>query len=261
MTLSDTAHHLPNSIDAPLVDPEFIANKHRDAFVAASEVLKQAADWPAEVNGPADLEVLTAGVRAIMGAAKDLDAARTTEKRRFDDAGKEVQGLFLPRLGKLDAAKQAALAAITRHNRKVEEEQRRLAKEAADRERAEADRRAAAAAKLEEAGHQDVAETVLDTAVDAQRMAERLDRQATGSAADLVRTHTAGGTVTSATTMAFEVIDGPALRGTLGHLGDYFDQPSIDKAIRAYMKACKTAGRSPFIPGVRFFADSKARVR
>lgn len=255
------AHHIPNSIDAPLVDAEFIANKHKPAFVAASEVLKQAEDWPAEVNGPADLEVLTAGVRAIMSAAKGLDTARTTEKRRFDDAGREVQGLFLPRLGKLETAKQAALGAITRHNRKVEEEQRRLAKEAADRERAEAERRAAAAAKLEDAGHADVAATVLDTAVDAQRMAERLDATATGRAADLVRTQTAAGAVTSATTLAFEVEDAPALRLSLGALGDYFDQPSIDKAIRAYMKAAKLAGREPVVPGVRFFAESRARVR
>jgi len=259
--MTDTAIHLQNSLDAPLVDPEFIANKHKDAFVAASEVLKQAQDWPAEVNGPADLEVLTVGVRQIMSAAKTLDACRSAEKRRFDEAGKEVQALFLPRLTKLDQAKQTALAAITRHNRKVEEEQRRLAAEAANREREEARRRAEAAAALETAGHDDVAETVMETAVDAERMAEKLDRQATGSAADLVRTHTAGGTVTSATTMTFEIIDGPALRGTLGPLGDYIDQPSIDKAIRAYIKAKKLAGQSPFIPGVRFFAESKARVR
>jgi hypothetical protein len=257
--MTEEAIHLSNN--PPLVDPEQIAQRHKAAFVAASEVLKLAADWPAEVNGPADLEVLTAGVRSIMGAAKTLDGCRTLEKRRFDDAGKEVQGLFLPRLTKLEAAKQAALGAITRHNRKIEEEQRRLAAEAAQRERVEMERRQAAAAALEAQGHADVAETVMDTAVEAERMAERLDRQATGSAADLVRTHTAGGTVTSATSMAFEIEDGAALRSSLGTLGDYIDQPSIDKAIRAYMKAMKLAGRDLAVPGVRFFADSKARVR
>jgi hypothetical protein len=257
--MTDT--YLPNSIDAPLVDPEFIANKHKDAFVAATDILRAAQDWPTEVAGPADLETLTAGVRAIMGAAKTLDAARDGEKRRFDSAAKEVQGLFKPRLEKLDAAKAAALATITRYNRQIEEQQRRLAAEAAERERAEAKRRADAAAALETQGHADVAETVMETAVDAERMAEKLDRQATGSAADLVRTHTAGGTVTSATSMTFEVESHITLRGSLGTLGDYIDQPSIDKAIRAYMKAAKLAGREPSLAGVRFFAESKARVR
>lgn len=255
------AVHLRNDIDAPLVDAEFIANKHKDAFVAASDILRSSEDWPAEVNGEADLVTLTAGVRSIMGAAKTLEAARKTEKTRFDDAGKEVQALFTPRLTKLENAKATALAAITRHNRKVEEQERQKAAEAAQREREEAQRRAEAAARIEAAGHADVASTVMDTAVDAERTAQKLDAVATGTAADLVRTHTSAGTVTSATTMVHEVMDGEALRASLGTLGFYLDQPSIDKAIRSYMKAQKLAGRAPAVPGVRFYADSRARVR
>lgn len=255
------ATHIPNSIDAPLVDPEFIANKHRDAFVAATEILRQSQDWPAEVNGPADLEVLTVGVRGIMGAAKTLEAARKTEKTRFDDAGKEVQALFTPRLTKLETAKQAALGAITRHNRKVEEEERRKAAVAAQREREEAQRRAAAAAALETAGHTDVAETVMDGAVEAERTAQKLDALSTGSAADLVRTQTAGGTVSSSSKLKHEVVDQQALRATLGVLADHFALPEIDKAIRAYIAAEKKAGREPKLAGVRFFNDTKAIVR
>ena len=258
------AHHLPNSVDAPLVDPEFIANKHRGAFVAASDVLRAAQDWPAEVNGPADLEVLTSGIRSATAAHKTLEAARSTEKRRFDDAGREVQGIFTPHLGKLDTVKQTALAAITRHNRQVEERQRQLAAEAAERERAEAQRRADAAAALEQKGLGDVAETVMETAVEAERMAEKLDRQSTGSAADLVRVHTGGGTVTSATRIAFEVVSQDILRAGLGVLGPHLAQPDIDKAIRSLIAAEKRVGKSAadiVIPGVRCFNDSTARVR
>jgi len=258
--MTDT--YLPNSIDAPLVDPEFIANKHKAAFVAATDALRAAEDFPGEVNGPNDLETLTAGVRRIMGASKDLDACRDLEKRRFDTAAKEVQGLFKPRLDKLDAAKAAALATITRHNRRVEEAARQQAAAAAEIERQEAARRAAAAAAIEEAGHQDVGNTVMDSAIESEAAAVRLDAVATGSsAADLVRTHTAAGTVTSATSMTFEITDQQPLRASLGGLGDYFPLPDIEKAIRAYMKAQKLGGRELSLPGVRFFADSKARVR
>jgi len=258
--MTDT--YLPNSIDAPLVDPEFIANKHKAAFVAATDALRAAEDFPGEVEGPNDLEVLTAGVRRIMGASKDLDACRDLEKRRFDTAAKEVQGLFKPRLEKLELAKYTALATITRHNKKVEEAARKQAAEAAERERQEAARRAAAAAAIEAAGHQGVGDTVMDSAIESEAAAVRLDAISTGSsAADLVRTHTAAGTVTSATAMSFEVLMPVVLRRDLGALGDFIDQASIDKAIRTYMKAQKLAGRELSLPGVRFFADSKARVR
>jgi len=259
--MTDTNIHLPNSVDAPLVDPEFIANKHKDAFVAASDVLRQAQDWPTEVVSEADVATLTAGVRSIRGAFTTLDNARDGERRRFTTAATEVQGLFKPRLDKLVAAKDAALATLTRHNSRVEEAERIKAKEAADRERAESERRAEAAAAMEAKGMGDVADAVMEKAVDSQRMAEQLDRQSTGRAADLVRTRTEGGTLSSSSKTDFEIIDAGALRGTLGPLADYLGQDAIDKAIRAYVKAQKLAAKPLFIVGVRFFDASKAIVR
>jgi hypothetical protein len=139
------------------------------------------------------------------------------------------------------------------------------AAQAAQREREEADRRMAAAAAIETTGMADVADTIMESALDSQAVAEKLDRVSTGSAADLVRTQTAGGTVTSATTLAFEVTDNDALRASMGELGPYFGQPEIDKAIRAYVAAAKRMGKDAGtikpLAGVRFFADRSARVR
>lgn len=258
-TLMTDAVHLSNN--PPLVDPEAIANKHKDAFVLATAVLNGEAALPAIVQSDADLERLAKHVKDTRSVHATLDAARTSEKRRFDEAGKEVQGLFTPRLAKLDASRKVAMDRITAHNRVVEERERAKAKEAADAMRAEADRQAAAAATIETSGMADVAETIMEGALDAQADAQKLDRVATGSAADLVRTSTSAGTVSSSTTLTFEVTDWPLVRVNLGMLGNFIDAATIEKAIRAYVKGEKLASRHPALPGVRFYEERSARVR
>lgn len=263
--MTDTTIQLRNDLDAPLVDAEFIGMKHKAAFVIATAVLNAEAQLPAKVETDADLDRLAKHVKDARSAKAGLEAARTTEKKRFDEAGKEVQALFTPRQAKLDATSAVALGRINAHNRIVEEKRRAEAAEAARVERIEADRRAAAAAAVESQGLNDVAETIMDSALDSQAVAEKLDRVSTGSAADLVRTTTSFGTVTSATKLTFEVMDSTALRATLGALGDHFGAVEIDKAIRSYVAANKKIGATATtikpIPGVRFYEDRSAQVR
>lgn len=269
--MTDTAHiHLSNN--PPLVDVEAIANKHKEAFVIATAVLNAEAILPAPLPAdsdktydPADLERLAKHVKDARTAKAGLETARTTEKKRYDDAAKQVQGLFTPRQAKLDDTSKVALDRINAHNRRVEEAERKKAAEAAKKEREEADRRMAAAAAIETSGLADVADTIMESALDSQAVADKLDRVSTGSAADLVRTQTAGGTVTSATTLAFEVTNNDDLRAALGDLGPFFGQTEIEKAIRAYVAAAKRMGKDAGtikpLAGVRFFADRSARVR
>jgi len=267
--MTDTHIHLSNN--PPLVDVEAIANKHKEAFVTATEVLNAEAALPAPLPAdsdktydPADLERLAKHVKDARTAKAGLETARTTEKKRYDEAAKQVQGLFTPRQTKLDATSKVALDRINAHNRRVEEAERLKAAQAAKLEREEADRRMAAAAAIE-TGMADVAETIMESALDSQAVADKLDRVSTGSAADLVRTQTSGGTVTSATTLAFEVTDNDAMRAAMGDLGPYFGQAEIEKAIRAYVAAAKRMGKDAGtikpIAGVRFYADRSARVR
>lgn len=263
--MTDTTIQLRNDLDAPLVDAEFIANKHKAAFVAATNLLNAEASLPETVQTEDDLARVTQHVKDARSAAASLEAARETEKRPFLDAGTAVQNLFKPRIDKLDATRKVALKRIDVWNAKVEEMRRAEAAERARQERIEADRRAAAAAAVEAQGLNDVAETIMDSALDSQAVAEQFDRVSTGSAADLVRTSTSAGTVTSATTLAFEIVDNDALRNTLGALGQHFGQPEIEKAIRSYVAANKKVGATAAtikpIPGVRFYEDRSARVR
>lgn len=267
--MTDTHIHLSNN--PPLVDVEAIANKHKEAFVIATAVLSAEAALPAPLPAdsdktydPADLERLAKHVKDARTAKAGLEAARTTEKKHYDEAAKKVQGLFTPRQAKLDDTSKVALDRINDHNRRVEEAERKKAAEAAQKEREEADRRMAAAAAIETSGMADVADTIMESALDSQAVADKLDRVSTGSAADLVRTHTASGTVTSATEIAFEIVDGDALRASLGALGAHFNQDHIAQALRAYRAFHKKQGRGPAdmdVPGVRFFTTSSARVR
>lgn len=256
------AIHISNN--PPLVDAEVIANRHKAAFVLSTAVLNAEAGLPETVASEADLEALTKHAKDAFSVKKTLDGARDQEKRPFDEAAKAVQGLFKPRLDKLDATRNLALARITAHNNRLEEQRRKEAAEAARREREEAQRRAEAAAQMEDLGLADVGETVLQTALDAERLADKMERVSTGSAADLVRTQTASGTVTSATSIAFEIVDGDQLRASFGALGAHFNQAHVEQAIRAYVAHHKKQGRGPTdlaVPGVRFFTTTSARVR
>lgn len=261
--MTDTTH-LPNSVDAPLVDPEFIANKHKAAFVQASAVLNAEASLPAKVEKDADLERLAKHVKDARIANTALEAARKGEKARFDNAGKEVQALFQPRINKLDATKAVAEAIITRHNNELAETRRREAAEAAQREREEASRRAEAAAKMEDMGLDDVGAAIMDTALDSERLADKMDRVSTGSASDLVRTQTGAGTVTSQANTVFDIVDNDKLRASMGALGAHLNAPHIEQALRAYVAFHKKQGRGPAdmsVPGVAFRVENKARIR
>lgn len=258
------AIHLSNN--APLVDPETIANRYKDDFVAATAILNAEASLPAMIESEADLERCVKHVKDARMVEKKLDGHRATEKAVFDKAGKDVQALFKPRIDKLSATKGVAEGIITRYQNKKAEEERIKAKEAADRERAEAAKRAEAAAAMEGMGLDDVAETVLQAGIDSERSAAKLDRLATGSAADLVRAQTTEGTASVKAGIAFEITDQAALRKSLGDLGPFFNVTHIEQAIRGFVAFEKKQGKTAAnldgsIAGVRFYAETKAMIR
>lgn len=262
--MTDTTH-IPNSVDAPLVDVEFIENKHEAAFVLATTVLNAEANLPLKVETGEDLETLAKHVKDARSCWAALDAARKQEKTRYDDAGRQVQGLFTPRQGKLADSGKIALNRIKAYNRIVEERERQAAAAAAAREQEEATRRLEAAKSIEAAGMDDVAETVLESAIEAQASASKLSSVATGSASNLVRTQTSAGTVSSRSNLTFEIMDADALRASLGTLGVHFNAAHIEQAIRGHVafhkKQGKDAATIPAIAGVRFYADRSALVR
>lgn len=100
----------------------------------------------------------------VKGLAKAIEEARKAMKKPFDDAAKEVQAFFTPRIDALAATETA----IKRGMLKFDDEQARIAREAAAKEaervRKEQEALAAKAAKLEASGKTEQADAMRENA-------------------------------------------------------------------------------------------------
>ena len=223
-----------------------------------------AASPPLKVIGLEDTEALdeaVAYVRRMTAYEKRLEELRKEAKAPLDEAVKTAQAFFKPTIDKVVAAKASVLGVINAHNKLKADAEARAYREAAELERQRAAEQAAAAATIETAGGTAAGDAVLDHAVRSEEMAERMDRKASGPVADLVRQNVGGGVVSGSTVWTFEIVDQPALRATLGALGDHFTAADIEKAVRSYMAQQKKIGGKPALPGVTFGSEQKAIVR
>lgn len=256
-----TTNDLLNSTGVSLTDK--LNDAYADAIQRAQEIIDAAERLPTEcdLGDDAKLEKLADFVRLARGHDQLLEAKRKDEKEPIDRAGREVQQFFKPFQDKLMLAKAKAETVINNHNRAREAFERNRREEQAAAERAEAQRRADLAAQQQLDGRTGMAEANMEAAIEREGNADRLAMQAQGSAADLVRTNTAGGVVSSRAVWAFEIQDGEVLRGTLGPLGPFFNRAMIEQAVRGYLAHCKRAELAPMLAGVRFYEDRKAVIR
>lgn len=242
---------------------ETLADNHAELAARVAEFVAAGERLPTEcgIDDTATLEKLAAFVRHARALDKVVDTVRTGEKSLFDAASKDVQAFFSPQQTQIDAAKRRAEGVINTRNRQAEQRERDEAMERARLQREEADRQAEMARQMEDKGKAHVAETMVENASKADQMATSMEKKAAGSTADLVRTQTGGGTVSSKAVWVFSVTDQQALRSTLGKLADHFTIADIEKAIRAFVAAEKKAGRAPELAGVLFTTDTRATVR
>lgn len=116
----------------------------------------------------------------VIRKAKALaEESRKVEKKPHDDAAKEVQARYVPLIEKADLAAAACKKALTpwlEAQEKARQEAARIAQEAADKKRREAEEaiRATDATNLEERA---AAESLLKDAKKAEKVAASIDRQ------------------------------------------------------------------------------------
>lgn len=212
------------------------------------------------------LSLTAAYVRGVRAFNKKVGSTRTEERALFTALASAPQDVFSPVETALDNRKSTAEEAINSYNNRKEAHERELRAQAAKRARDEADAIAATAGSLEDGGHDKAGGAVMDAALSMERMADKMDRQSTGNAADLVRTQTAGGTTSSKGEWDFEITDRAALNATMGKLAEHFAVAAIESAIRSFRAMEKKAGRvsqaqAPVLPGVTFTWSTKAIVR
>jgi hypothetical protein len=254
-----------NNPPAPTLVERLIADYGQDVQRGIAAV-RDEASLPIKVElGDAEaLDKLVAHVKRARAIATLVETARVAEKKPFDEAGKVVQNFFSPTLKSMEATRKVAESRIAEYQARLAAHNAALAKAAADRQREEAARQAEAARAFEDRSSDTAADLLLDAAVKTEAAADKLDRLASGPVADLVRSQGASGLASASVTWTFDIVDGHALRGSLGVLGGYITDPSLEAAIWAYVRACardKVAPQAGILPGVTFRQVHRAIVR
>ncbi|KQI68721.1 hypothetical protein AN189_07425 [Loktanella sp. 3ANDIMAR09] len=204
---------------------------------------------PAKITTENELTDAGKIITELRALAKKADGVRSDEKAPIIETGRAIDGFFRDLIQMIDGAITPLRSAADDFAR------RRAAEEAARRRREEeiAREKAAAAQKR--------AENAKSPEAAAKAAAEQEAQEAVASGAAQAKTQPVRGNgVTAGTrkTWDFEILDSSALRQSLGALGPFLDEASLEKAIRSFVKIHKG---STALPGVRAFEKTTTQFR
>jgi hypothetical protein len=235
---------------------EVLADTYKADLAEVERLANEANGLKKAVETDDDLVPYTQVVKGARALIKTLDDKRKKETEAYRAAEKTTNDFFRPFLDRLDRIKGVLEDRATAYqNEKADKERRRLAA-IAEAERLEASAREKAADEASAAGKHVEAEVIQQEAEQIAARAEGAAQAATGSAADLTRSRSEAGTVTTVGTWTFQIED--VTKIPLAQLRNFLDLAAIEKALKAYAKA--NQDKKP-LAGVRFFKSSKASFR
>lgn len=236
---------------APL--PDMLAINYADIVKEIDDACAAADRAPAviendEVSGK--VADLVADLRKLKKVA---ETAHDAEKAPFLNAGRDVDSFFRAPTAAPDTKIKMLLA---RQATYLDGKERKIKADAAAAEavaREVADNKLREAERAQDAGNFDVAETLLTEATIAEEVVETSALTQAASSADLTRSYSRGGSVTSLSRVwTFTVENRDAM--DFSEFAAYFPLSDIEKALRAAVKAGKRN-----IKGVKIFEQAKAR--
>ena len=245
-----TGHNL-GTVPTPEAIAEYLSDAYRGDKQRAEDFIAAFDRVPAEI-GDEETNMRAADfAKKIATHIKVLESDHKGEKQPYLDGGRAVDGFFKTLSDKLTVAKKEVERRQTAYaNKKAadercrREEEARITKEAADRAAREALERAAQLPA-------DAADAVLQDAIVQEVRAEAAVEAAQASQADLSRTRTDLGVVSSLrTTWKGEMVNRDEL--DLEKLRPYIATDALERAINAFVKA---GGRE--LRGAKVFEDSK----
>lgn len=217
---------------------------------------------PRAIMSPADLDTVGVLVKDGRVIRDSIEAAREEMKRPFLDGGRLVDTHYGALKTQIERMARDLQLIADEHAREVAERQRAVAAATAARLREEEEAQRTIAEAAAEAGKTDFAEVMESSADIAAFEARGQERIATAAPAELVRSTTESGVLTSAKApWTFEIEDLASV--DLNVLRPYLSPDAIEKAIRAAIRAGIKPGRDGKQPvaGVRMFQEIKAVIR
>jgi hypothetical protein len=249
----------------PIAEQIFGQNKPPLDEVLAKDFIDLAADVdkavaaingrPAKVKDDSDFASVGEVVIATRNLVKRVEETRKDETDPLFKAQKAIKAHFDMMADRLAAALKPHQNAADTYVRMKAAEARRKAE---DEARALREREAAERLKAEQASGAAAARAE-GRAEQLAAQAEAVQARADQSVGDHVRTRTSdGGTATARTVWSFSIYDRNALVASMGPLGPFIDEASIEKAVRSVVRIQKG---STTIPGVRVSDAEQAAFR
>lgn len=235
----------------PISEQLPIAFEDEVSFVGT--LVGRAGSAPAKIEDEAGLNGVVGVIKDCRAAARKLDETRKSTKAPFHEAGKGVDSFFNALTDKLTDQIDALTRRVTDYNERVERERRRRLAEEEQRLADEARARLDSAAGSDNRLEQDIAVDEAERA-EAQRQAVR--QEALKPSADLSRSRTEAGTVSTRKVWTFSVEDYREI--SLEDLRPYLSTAHIDAALRGYVRAHKD---SRPLKGVHIYQKAKANIR
>jgi hypothetical protein len=249
-TIAPIGHNL-GTVPAPETIAEYLAEAYQADIKRTDDLLEAFTRVPAEISDDEMNRRAADFAKKIAAHVKVLESDHKGEKQPYLDGGRAVDGFFKTKADNLAAIKREVERRQTifankkaAEERRRREEEARVAREAAEREaQAALDRAAALPAEA--------ADAALDDAIAAQDQAEMLADAAQASPAELSRTRSDLGTVSSLrTSWKGELVNRDEL--DLDKLRPYIPTDALERAINAFVKA---GGRD--LKGANIFEESK----
>lgn len=223
-----------------------LLEKHPDVVRRSGELAGMIGRAPKAVDNEDDANKISEAVRQCTAFEKMAKALRVEEKEPYLEGGRAVDGFFAKLIDAVSKTKESLLRVRTAYDMQVEAEARRKRDEEARRARQEADRIAAEARTNADR----------DRAVQAEQRAQEAKEAAVVKPAELTRTRTDTGVVSSLRSEWKHEVEDPK------KVPKKFMVPS-DALIKGAIKAATLPdGSCPLeIPGVRIFEHKFSQVR
>jgi hypothetical protein len=233
-----------------------VREAHREVFLRFDALKISRDKLPAIVNSEEENARVGAFIVEARAVVKAAEGAHKAAKAPLKEKTDTIDGLFLSKglCGDIENLRRVVQALADDYAARKEKERRRQLEIEADRKRAEEDAAAYEAQALRDAGSHSAAEVATSQSEHTGKAADRIERKAQGSVAQVLRTQHEGVTASGREKWVYEVIDREKI--DLNELRDVLYGHELDSWLQRYVDG---GGRD--LKGVRIFSKVIATFR
>lgn len=260
--MTDQITPTPMGHNNPPTDAEILKDKlsenNKDLLTRAEELIAAAERAPDTIDDDETKEKITSFLASIAKCEKSFEGRRVAEKEPYLTLGRVVDGFFKTQADRLAKARAKVKPALDKRLLwEREQERKRIQEEAAEKKRL-ADEEAARAAQLEAEQKPIAAEKQMDTAIQTEAQAARMEEKAVGKISVVSRASD-GASANLRSIWKIEAIDRAKLNLEL--LRHHFTDDAIQAALNSLLRTMAKPVEGQPVAGARIWEHTESVVR